>query len=56
VLLKFYTPHHGKRVQLSELPTSGYAWVSAKQAADLSQPHRVLGTVQKVSLIQLFNN
>ena len=56
VLLKFYTPHHGKRVQLSDLPTSGYAWVSAKQAAELSQPHRVLGTIQKVSLIQLLNN
>ncbi|KAB8319025.1 glycosyltransferase family 39 protein [Tolypothrix campylonemoides VB511288] len=56
VLLKFYTPHHGKRVQqVSELPTSGYAWVSVKQAADLSQPHRVLGTVQKVSLIELLN-
>lgn len=56
VLLKFYTPVHGKRVeQVSQLPTSGYAWVSVKQAADLSQPHRVLGTVQKVSLIELLN-
>lgn len=54
VLLKFYTPHHGKRVQqVSELPNSSYAWVSAKQASQLSVPYQVLGTVQNVSLIQL---
>ncbi|ARV60668.1 phospholipid carrier-dependent glycosyltransferase [Nostocales cyanobacterium HT-58-2] len=54
VLLKFYTPHHGKRLeQVSELPTSGYAWVSVKQVANVSQPYRILGTVQKVSLMEL---
>jgi 4-amino-4-deoxy-L-arabinose transferase-like glycosyltransferase len=52
VLLKFYTPHHGKRVEQSELATSSYAWVSHKQVTNISQPHKVLGTVEKVSLIQ----
>ena len=53
VLLNFYTPHHGKEVQQSELPADSYAWISAKQAAELSTPHRVLGTVQKYQLIQV---
>ncbi|MBW4566756.1 MAG: glycosyltransferase family 39 protein [Tolypothrix carrinoi HA7290-LM1] len=52
VLLNFYTPHHGKQVQqVSELPPSSYAWISAKQP--ISTPHRVLGTVQDYQLIQL---
>ncbi|NMG19118.1 ArnT family glycosyltransferase [Brasilonema bromeliae] len=56
VLLKFYTPHHGKRVhQVSELPPLSYAWVSVKQMTNLSRRHRVLGTVQDVSLIELLN-
>ncbi|MGH8002285.1 MAG: ArnT family glycosyltransferase, partial [Brasilonema sp.] len=56
VLLKFYTPHHGKRVQqVSELPTSSYAWVSVKQMANLAQPYQVLGTVQNVNLIQVMS-
>ncbi|MBW4631337.1 MAG: glycosyltransferase family 39 protein [Iphinoe sp. HA4291-MV1] len=56
VLLKFYTPHHGKRVQqVSQLPASSYAWVSGKQMANLSQPHQVLGTVQSVSLIRVLD-
>ncbi|MBW4594522.1 MAG: glycosyltransferase family 39 protein [Brasilonema angustatum HA4187-MV1] len=56
VLLKFYTPHHGKRVQqVSQLPALSYAWVSDKQMANLSQRYRVLGTVQDVSLIEVTN-
>jgi hypothetical protein len=56
VLLKFYTPHHGKRVQqVSQLPALSYAWVSSKQMANLSQRYRVLGTVQDVSLIEVIN-
>lgn len=54
VLLDFYTPHHGEDVeQISELPVYSYAWISAKQATNLSTPHRVLGTVQKYELIQV---
>ncbi|GAB1541763.1 glycosyltransferase family 39 protein [Scytonema sp. NUACC21] len=54
VLLNFYTPHHGHRVQeVSELPSSSYAWVPKQKMAGVTQPHRVLGTVQKVNLIQL---
>ena len=54
VLLNFYTPHHGKEVkQASELPASSYAWISAKQASELSTPHRILGTVLHYQLIQL---
>ncbi|MFH7025399.1 MAG: ArnT family glycosyltransferase [Heteroscytonema crispum UTEX LB 1556] len=56
VLLNFYTPHHGKRVdKISQLPASSYAWISAKQAAESSTPHRILGTVQKYQLIQVLN-
>ncbi|WP_017315528.1 ArnT family glycosyltransferase [Mastigocladopsis repens] len=55
VLLKFYTPHHGKRLKLSKLPASGYAWISHKQMANISQPHRVVGTVETVSLVQLLD-
>ncbi|WP_315788919.1 glycosyltransferase family 39 protein [Fischerella sp. JS2] len=54
VLLDFYTPHHGEDVQqISELPVYSYAWISAKQATNLSTPHRVLGTVQQYQLIQV---
>jgi Dolichyl-phosphate-mannose-protein mannosyltransferase len=56
VLLNFYTPHHGKRVDnISQLPGDSYAWISAKQAAESSTPHRVIGTVQKYQLIQVLN-
>ncbi|MGI8504124.1 MAG: ArnT family glycosyltransferase [Hassallia sp.] len=56
VLLNFYTPHHGKEVQqVSQLPASSYAWISAKKAAELSTSHRVLGTVQDYQLIKLGN-
>jgi 4-amino-4-deoxy-L-arabinose transferase-like glycosyltransferase len=54
VLLNFYTPHHGQKVeQVSELPVSSYAWIPAKKTNEISRPYRVIGTVQKVNLIQL---
>ncbi|GAA6616540.1 ArnT family glycosyltransferase [Scytonema sp. NUACC26] len=56
VLLNFYTPHHGQKVQqVSELPAASYAWIPTKKMTLVSQPYRVLGTVQKVNLIQLLN-
>ncbi|MUG95426.1 phospholipid carrier-dependent glycosyltransferase [Scytonema sp. UIC 10036] len=57
VLLNFYTPHHGQKVQqVSELPAASYAWIPAKKMTLVSQPYRLVGTVQKVNLIQLLNN
>ncbi len=54
VLLNFYTPHHGKRVeQVSELPAFSYVWISTKKKPEILQPYHVLGTVQEVQLIQL---
>lgn len=54
VLLNFYTPVHGKKVDsISELPAFSYAWISAQQSAELSTPHHVLGTVQEYQLIQV---
>ncbi|MGB3759801.1 MAG: glycosyltransferase family 39 protein [Rivularia sp. (in: cyanobacteria)] len=56
VLINFYTPKHGKRININEvekLPPSGYAWIPQKQASEISQPHRVIGEVQKYQLIKL---
>jgi hypothetical protein len=54
VLLNFYTPHHGQRVQeASQLPPSSYAWISQEQLAKLPQPYRTLGSLQKWQLIQI---
>lgn len=56
VLINFYTPKHGKRIkinQLSQLSTASYAWIRQTQAAKISQPHRVIGEVQKYQLIYL---
>jgi hypothetical protein len=56
VLINFYTPKHGKRININELsqfPISSYLWVHEKQAAQISQPHRVIGEVQKYQLIYL---
>ncbi len=56
VLLKFYTPHHGKRVkQVSELPASSYAWVPVKKMTNSVQPYRVLGSIEDVILIQILS-
>jgi 4-amino-4-deoxy-L-arabinose transferase-like glycosyltransferase len=55
VLLDFYTPHHGKRVEeASQLPTNSFSWISVKQASQLTRPHRIIGTVQDYQLIQIF--
>ncbi|MBF2009017.1 MAG: glycosyltransferase family 39 protein [Chlorogloeopsis fritschii C42_A2020_084] len=54
VLLNFYTPYIGKRVdKISELPTSSYAWISAKQASESTTPHQVLGKIQQYQLVQV---
>ncbi|MGB3642216.1 MAG: glycosyltransferase family 39 protein [Rivularia sp. (in: cyanobacteria)] len=54
VLINFYTPKHGKKVNdISQLPTSSYIWIRQKQASEISQPHRVIGEVQKYQLIKL---
>ena len=54
VLLNFYTPKHGKRVnEVSQLPASSYVWISDKEASKISQPHEVIGEVQKYKLIKL---
>ena len=56
VLINFYTPKHGKRININEvekLPPSGYAWIPQKQASEISQPYRVIGEVQKYQLIKL---
>lgn len=56
VLLNFYTPHRGERVkQVSELPTPSYAWIPENKTSEISQRYRILGTVQKVNLIQLLD-
>ncbi len=56
VLINFYTPKHGKQIninELSQLSASSYAWIPQKQASEISQPHRVIGEVQKYQLIYL---
>ena len=55
VLINFYTPKHGKQVNINESPltASSYAWIPKKQAAQISQPHRVIGEVQKYQLVYL---
>ena len=56
VLINFYTPKHGKRIkinELSQLSASSYAWIPQTQASEISQPHRVIGEVQKYQLIYL---
>ncbi|GEM_PF-336839 len=54
VLLNFYTPNHGKRVKrVSQLPASSYAWIPEKEASEISQPHHIIGRVQKYQLIKL---
>ncbi|MBD2385585.1 ArnT family glycosyltransferase [Cylindrospermum sp. FACHB-282] len=54
VLLNFYTPVHGKKVDsISELPAFSYAWISAQQSAESPTPHHVLGSMQEYQLIQV---
>ncbi|MEB3218805.1 MAG: glycosyltransferase family 39 protein [Nostocales cyanobacterium 94392] len=54
ILINFYTPKHGKRVnEISQITTSGYAWISEQQASTISQPHHIIGEVQNYQLIKL---
>ncbi|MEO1432352.1 MAG: glycosyltransferase family 39 protein [Cyanobacteria bacterium J06633_8] len=54
VLINFYTPNHGKRVkEISQITARSYVWIREKQAAQISQPYRVIGEVQKYQLIKL---
>ncbi|MGF1676998.1 MAG: ArnT family glycosyltransferase [Rivularia sp. (in: cyanobacteria)] len=54
VLINFYTPKHGKRVdEISQITTSGYAWIPKQQASTISQPHQIIGEVQNYQLIEL---
>ncbi len=54
VLLDFYTPHHAQKVEtISQLPAFSYAWIWAPSPAEVSRPHRLLGTLQQYQLIQI---
>ncbi|MBW4560688.1 MAG: glycosyltransferase family 39 protein [Mojavia pulchra JT2-VF2] len=56
ILLNFYTPIHGKQVNtIAHLPPLSYAWISAQQKANLSQPYRVIATLQQYQLIQVLS-
>jgi 4-amino-4-deoxy-L-arabinose transferase-like glycosyltransferase len=54
VLIIFYTKHIGNRVNsLDGLSANNYAWIPAQQALNSPIPHRVIGTVQEYSLVQV---
>ncbi|WP_017652251.1 ArnT family glycosyltransferase [Fortiea contorta] len=54
ILLNFYTPIHGKRVNnLSEIPVFSYAWISAPKIETLSPNYRIIGSVKNYQLIQV---
>ncbi|BAZ40051.1 hypothetical protein NIES4101_60120 [Calothrix sp. NIES-4101] len=54
VLIDFYTKNIGKEVSsLTQLTPSSYAWIEKKQVLNSSVPHRIIGTVQKYSLVQV---
>ncbi len=54
VLIDFYTKKIGKEVSsLQDLPPNSYAWIKKKQADSSPIPHRVIGTVQNYSLVQV---
>ena len=54
VLLNFYTPIHGARVNtIADLPPSSYAWISATQSPELTTLYQVIGTVQEHHLIKV---
>ncbi|WP_236144067.1 ArnT family glycosyltransferase [Nostoc sp. CMAA1605] len=55
VLLRFYTPTHGQRVEtITQLPNPSYAWVYKATPSQLSsRPHRVIGSIQDYKLIQV---
>ncbi|HIK05926.1 MAG TPA: glycosyltransferase family 39 protein [Trichormus sp. M33_DOE_039] len=54
VLLRFYTPVHGQRVEtITQLPALSYAWVYKPTPSQLSRPHRVIDSIQDYKLIQI---
>ncbi|WP_066426774.1 glycosyltransferase family 39 protein [Anabaena sp. 4-3] len=54
VLLRFYTPIHGQKVEtISQLPASSYAWVYKPSSSESSPPIRVIGAIQDYKLIQI---
>ncbi|MCC5615792.1 glycosyltransferase family 39 protein [Nostoc sp. CHAB 5836] len=54
VLLEFYLPIHAQQVaSISQLPPLSYALIYTDESPKLSQPHRVVGTVQEYQLIEV---
>jgi Dolichyl-phosphate-mannose-protein mannosyltransferase len=54
VLIDFHTKKIGKEVSsLQDLPPNSYAWIKKKQADSSPIPHRVIGTIQNYSLVQV---
>ncbi|WP_414575137.1 ArnT family glycosyltransferase [Anabaena sp. CCY 9402-a] len=54
VLLRFYTPVHGQKVEtIAQVPPSSYAWVYKQPSSQISPPHRVIGSIQDYKLIQI---
>ena len=54
VLIRFYTPRYGSRLSsVSELPTSGYAWVWEDNLGDIAVPYTLVGNFKQVFLIKL---
>lgn len=54
VLINFYTPNHGKKVdEISQLTPPTYAWIGKKQASEITQSYQLIGEVKKHLLIYL---
>ncbi|MGH1396444.1 MAG: ArnT family glycosyltransferase [Trichormus sp.] len=54
VLLRFYTPIHGKKVEtIAQVPPYNYAWVYKQPTSRISKQHRVIGSIQDYKLIQV---
>ncbi|AFY46742.1 PMT family glycosyltransferase, 4-amino-4-deoxy-L-arabinose transferase [Nostoc sp. PCC 7524] len=54
VLLRFYTPTHGQKVEtIAQLPAPSYAWVYQQPSSQLSRQHRIIGEIQDYKLIQI---
>jgi 4-amino-4-deoxy-L-arabinose transferase-like glycosyltransferase len=54
VLMRFYTKKIADKVDsLDKLTANSYAWIPSRTALNSPIPHRVIGTVQKYSLVQV---
>jgi hypothetical protein len=54
VLINFYTPIHGQKVQsISQLPALSYAWIYPPNSDDLVKNYRVVGSIKNYQLIQV---